>query len=57
MGSVVKTTMAPAKLYGKSPWGLHINVYGLAIRMPAGSHAYGCLVEAEEVVGTHHIIE
>ena len=57
MCGIVKTAMAPAKFYGKSAGGLHINVYGLTINMPAGSHAYGCLVDAQEVIGAHHIIE
>ena len=46
MGGVVETAVAPTELYGKSSGGLHVNVYRVAIGMPAGSHTNGRLVDA-----------
>src|SRR5215467_1055374 len=49
--------MAPAKLYGKSAGGLHVNVCGLTIEMPARAHAYGRLVNTQEVIGAHDVVQ
>src|SRR5215510_11842082 len=57
MYGVVETTVTPAKFYGKSARGLHINVYGLTIDVAAGPHTNRCLVDAQEVIRAHHIIE
>ena len=57
MCGVVESAVAPAKLNGKSAWGLHINMYGLAIEMPARSHTNGRLADAQEVIRAHDIIE
>ena len=57
MYGVIETAVAPAKLYGKSAWGLYIDVYGLTINMAAGSHPNGCLVDAQEVIRAHDIVE
>src|SRR5207249_8783908 len=54
---VVETAVTPAKLYGKSAWGLHINVYRLTINVSPRSHTNGRLVDAQEVIRAHHIIE
>src|SRR5882724_5492476 len=57
MCGVVESAVAPAKLYGKSPWGLYINVYGLTVNVPARSHTNGRLVDAQEVIRAHDVIE
>src|SRR5947199_9257807 len=53
---VLETAVTPAKLYGKSAWGLHINVYRLTITVAPRSHTNGSLVEAQVVIRTNHII-
>src|SRR5262245_9273472 len=57
MYGVVETAVTPTKLYGKSARGLHINVYGLTIDVTAGPHTDGCLVNVQEVIRAHDIIE
>ena len=57
VSGVVEPAMAPAKLHGKSPRGLHIDMYGLTIGMPAWSHADGRFVEPQKVIGAHDVIE
>lgn len=57
MSGVVEPAMAPAKLHGESPRGLHINMYGLTIGMPPWSHADGRSVGPQEVIGAHDVIE
>ena len=57
VSGVFEPAMAPAKLHGKSPGRLHINMYGLTIGMPPWSHADGRSAGPQEVVGAHHVIE
>ena len=57
MSGVVEPAMAPAKLHGESRRGLHINMYGLTIGMPAWSHADGRSVGPQEVIRAHDVIE
>jgi hypothetical protein len=57
MCGVVESAVAPTKLYGKSAWRLHVNVYGLTINVPAGSHTNGRLMDAQEVIRAHDVIE
>ena len=57
VSGVFEPAMAPAKLHGKSRRGLHINMYGLTIGMPAWSHADGRSVGPQEVIRAHDVIE
>src|SRR5215475_7645159 len=57
MSGVVETAVSPAKLDGKSARSLHIDVYGLTIDVATGPHTNRCLMNAQEVIRAHHIIE
>src|SRR5437868_13918802 len=54
---VVETAVTPAKLYGESAWGLHINVYRLTINVAPMSHTNGLLGYAQAVILTLTVIE
>src|SRR5215475_2580840 len=57
MSGVVETAVSPAKLDGKSARSLHIDVYGLTVDVAAGPHTNRCLMNSQEVIRAHHIIE
>src|SRR6266516_4071372 len=57
MSGVFETSVAPAKLHGKSSRGLHVNMYGLTIGVAAWSHSDRRFVDPQEVIGAHHVIE
>ena len=54
---ISETAVTPAEFYGKSTRGLHVYVHGLTIDVAAGAHAYRRLVDAQEMIGAHDVIE
>src|SRR4026208_929828 len=53
----LQPAVAPAELHGESPRRLSINMHRLTVDVPAGAHADRRLVNAQEMVRAHDIVE
>ena len=53
----IEPALAPAKLHGKSARRLRINMNGLTVDVPAGSHTDRRPAHAQEMIRAHDIVE